>query len=99
MSKHRLLENPAIHALVRAEEVIKAAGEAQEDACALHVAIAVGEPLQLADVPCGRGTTRTLKIEYKLDEIVTSIATRTEPERRGEVFYATRLDDKGTLRL
>jgi hypothetical protein len=31
--------------------MIKAAGEAQENAYAEHVAVAVGEPLQLADVP------------------------------------------------
>ena len=99
MSEHRLLENPAIRALVRAEEMIKAAAEAQENASTEHVAIAVGEPVQLADVPCAKGTTRTLKLEYKLEEIVTSIAARTEPEPRVEVFYATRLDDNGTLRI
>jgi len=99
MSEHRLLENPSIRALVRAEEMIKAAGEAQENACGERIAIAVGEPLQLADVPCARGTTRTLTFEYKLEEIVASIAARTEPEPRAEVFYATRLDDKGDLRI
>jgi hypothetical protein len=99
MSEHRLMESPAIRALVRAEEMLKAAGEAQGNACAEHVAIAVGQPLQLADVPCARDTTRTLKLEYKLEEIVTSIAARTELEQRGEVFYATRIDDKSTLRL
>lgn len=99
MSEHRLVENPVIRALVRAEEMIKAAAEAQENACGERIAIAVGEPLQSADVPRTRGTTRTLKLEYKLGEIVTSIAARTEPEPRAEVFYATRLDDKGVLRM
>jgi hypothetical protein len=99
MSEHSLLENPAIRTLVRAQETIKAAGEAHEDACIEHVAIPVGEPLQPADVPCARGTTRTLKLEYKLEEIVRSIAARREPEQRGEVFYATRVDDRGNLRL
>jgi hypothetical protein len=99
MGDHRLLENPSIRALVRAEEMIKAAGEAQENACGERIAIAVGEPLQLADVPCARGTTRTLKFEYKLEEIVTAISARTEAEPRPDVFYATRVDNHGTLRL
>ena len=99
MSNHRLLENPSTRALVRAEEMIKAAGEAQENARGERIAIAAGEPLQSADVPCARATTRTLKLEYKLEEIVRSIVARTEPESKGEVFYATRLDDKGALRV
>jgi radical SAM superfamily enzyme YgiQ (UPF0313 family) len=99
MSEHRLLENPAILALVRVDETMKAAGETQHNACTERVALAVGEPLQVADVPYARSTSRTLKLQYNLEEIVTSIAAGTEPEQREEVFYATRVDDKGALRL
>jgi radical SAM superfamily enzyme YgiQ (UPF0313 family) len=99
MSGHRLLANPAIRTLVRAEETLKIAAEVQTQARTEHIAVAVGEPLEPADVPCAKGTTRTLKLEYKLEEIVTAISARTEVEPRPEVFYATRVDNHGTLRL
>ena len=99
MNKHRLLANPAIRTLVRAEEIIKIAAEAQPQSQTEHIAISVGEPLEPADVPCVKSTTRTLKLEYKLEEIVTAISARTEAKRRPEVFYATRVDNQGTLRL
>jgi hypothetical protein len=99
MSGHRLLANPAIRTLVRAEETLKIAAEVHTQARTEHIAVAVGEPLEPADVPCAKGTTRTLKLEYKLEEIVTAISARTEAEPRPEVFYATRVDNHGTLRL
>ena len=99
MSEHRLLANPAIRTLIRAEEIIKIAAETQTQSQIERIAVSVGEPLEPADVPCVKGTTRTLKLEYKLEEIVTAISARTEAEPRPEVFYATRIDSLGALRL
>jgi hypothetical protein len=99
MSEHRLLANPAIRTLIRAEEIIKIAAETRTQSQIERIAVSVGEPLEPADVPCVKGTTRTLKLEYKLEEIVTAISARTEAEPRPEVFYATRIDSLGALRL
>jgi radical SAM superfamily enzyme YgiQ (UPF0313 family) len=97
--QHTLLENPAILALVRAEETMKAAEEERASARLENVANPVGSPLQKDDLPLAERTARTLRIDYKLEEIVSAIATRTNPKSQGMVFYATRVDQKGSLRL
>jgi radical SAM superfamily enzyme YgiQ (UPF0313 family) len=99
MSGHLLLENPAIFAFVRADEMMMAAGETQQKTCVEGTALTAGEPLRMEDVPCARSRIRTLKLHNKFEEIVASIAARTEPPHQEEVFYATRIDDKGIVRL
>ena len=99
VGEHRLLESPSILALVRVEETMKAAGEAREREFRDDFEIATDETLQMDDVPqCGRAT-RTLDLEYNLEEIVWAIANGTEPKQHGAMFYATRVDDMGVLRL
>jgi radical SAM superfamily enzyme YgiQ (UPF0313 family) len=99
MRKHRLAENPVVFALVRAEETMKAAAEARGDACSVHAAIAVGEPLHMDDIVNAGAGTQLLTLEYKLEEIVSAVGMKTVPKQRETVFYATRADGKGTLRL
>jgi radical SAM superfamily enzyme YgiQ (UPF0313 family) len=99
MRQHRLLENPAILALVRTEETMKAAEEGRGSARIENIAIPVGSPLQKDDLPLAEGTARVLRLDYNLEEIVSAIATRTNPKPQGIVFYATRVDHKGSLRL
>jgi hypothetical protein len=99
MSGHPLMENPAIFAFVRADEMMMAAGETQHKSCVEGIALAAGEPLWMEDVPCARSRFRILKLHSKFEEIVASIAARTELAHKEEVFYATRIDDKGVVRL
>jgi len=97
MSQHGLVENPAILALVRVEETMKAAEEAWASVRAENIAIPVASPWQEDDLPFAEGTARILTLDYKLEEIVSAIATRTKPNSQGMVFYATRADQKGSL--
>jgi radical SAM superfamily enzyme YgiQ (UPF0313 family) len=99
MRHHRLVENPAILALVCAEETMKAAEEGRASARIERIAIPVGSPLQKDDLPFAEGTARILRLDYKLEEIVSAIATRTNPKSQGIVFYAMRVDQNGSLRL
>jgi radical SAM superfamily enzyme YgiQ (UPF0313 family) len=99
MSQHRLMENPTILALVRAEETMKAAEEGRASTRIDDIAIPVGAPLQKDDLPFAKGTARILRLDYKLEEIVSAIVTRTNPKSQGMVFYATRADQNGSLRF
>jgi radical SAM superfamily enzyme YgiQ (UPF0313 family) len=99
ISQHRLMENPAILTLVRAEETMKAAQEVRATARIEDIAIPVGSPLRQDDLPSAEGTARIVRLDYKLEELVAAIATRTNLRSQGTVFYATRVDQEGLLRF
>jgi radical SAM superfamily enzyme YgiQ (UPF0313 family) len=99
MGNHRLMEMPAISSLVRAEDTMRVAGETWKSVQREAAPAAVGEPLQLDDTPHSGMGTRTLELEYRLEEIVRSVAARRAPEPQGPAFYATRVDEKGVLKL
>jgi radical SAM superfamily enzyme YgiQ (UPF0313 family) len=99
MSQHRLVENSAILALVRVEETMKAAEEERASARIEGIAIPVSSPMQKGDLPCAEGTARIFGLDYKLEEIVSAIATKTTPQSQGMFFYATRVDQNGSLRF
>jgi hypothetical protein len=99
MSQHRLMENPSVLALVRAEETMKAAEEARMSTRIENIAIPAGSTLQMDDLPLVKGTASIVRLDYKLEEIVSAIATKTNPKSQGTVFYITRVDPKDCLRL
>lgn len=99
LKEHPLAKNPAILALVRVEMTMKAAGEQRLGSHIDCDLIALDEPVQMEDIPHRRPGTRLLKLDCKLDEVVSALANRTDPARREATFYATRVDEGGHLRL
>jgi len=94
---HRLGKMPVISALLGAERLMIDATRESEGR--ERDVIAAGEPLRINDVPFGGSDRRVLQLEYKLEEIVRSIATRSRAERGDTAWYAMRAESDGTQKL
>jgi len=94
---HRLRETPVISALLRAEDLMM--DEAWESRRQIGDVIAGGEPLHTDDVPFCRCEQRVLHPEYKLEQIVQSIATRSKAEPGDAAWYAMRADGEGRHKM
>ncbi len=94
---HPIGQHRSIAALAQAEHLLN--GSERANQIPAGDPIRPGEPLPLTAIPHGGGEAQILAIEHSFEEIVRSVASRTELTQPGLFFYTIRSHANGVRKL